>query len=270
MKTIIRLVLISILIPISTYATSGACSYHGGVDCTKKYTQVYAVCNDGWVNSSVKYSDMQECRLKLNICIYPTQTRCDVSDIERLRDNELGSNRAINARSGLLGSSFAGADEDDINKKYSDQISACEAQNSAYESRLDQYDTCLETNAELSRKDTELFNTMMQNIVSKIENKENTINDIKPNTESDFIDKKQGVGLTLDQLLKMGATPVSKASQPVKTVSTLKNNTITKSEVISTTSLPVPRSEIISTTTNNTQIPKKVKWYQKIFKWFYR
>lgn len=269
MKTIIRLVLISILIPASTYATSGACSYHGGVDCTKKYTQLYAVCNDGWVNSSVKYSDMQECKLKLNTCIYPTQAQCDVRNIEKLRDNELGSNRAIDARSGLLGSPFAGTSEDNINKKYSDQISACEAQNSAYQSQLDQYNTCLETNAELSKKDTELYNTMIQNIVSKIESKENTVNDIKPNTESDFIDKKQGVGLTLDQLLKMGATPTPKVSQPVKTASTLKNNTINIPQAISTTSLSITNTETISTT-SNTEIPKKIKWYQKIFRWFYR
>ncbi len=48
--------------PLMAFATSGACSYHGGVDCAAGpgiYGQV--ICNDGWTDSSVSYDSMVEC-----------------------------------------------------------------------------------------------------------------------------------------------------------------------------------------------------------------
>lgn len=56
------LVVASLAVPLSVLATSGACSYHGGVDCAAGpgiYGQV--ICNDGWTDSSVSYDSMVEC-----------------------------------------------------------------------------------------------------------------------------------------------------------------------------------------------------------------
>ena len=49
--------------PVTVSATSGACSYHGGVNCNAgANSDGKVVCNDGWVNSSVYFSDAEECQ----------------------------------------------------------------------------------------------------------------------------------------------------------------------------------------------------------------
>lgn len=51
------------LSPQISFATQGACSYHGGVNCSVGPAFGGKVmCNDGWVNSSVNFSDAMECR----------------------------------------------------------------------------------------------------------------------------------------------------------------------------------------------------------------
>lgn len=55
------LVISTFFIP-ATFATSGACSGHGGVDCSAgQDSDGSVICNDGWQNSSVKYSAMVMC-----------------------------------------------------------------------------------------------------------------------------------------------------------------------------------------------------------------
>lgn len=51
----------------TSWATSGACSSHNGVNCSVKDYYGYAVCNDGFV-SSVPYYDMVKCA-----CVYPSK-----------------------------------------------------------------------------------------------------------------------------------------------------------------------------------------------------
>src|SRR5690606_993845 len=53
---------ISVYFIPSALATSGACSGHGGVDCSSSPT-LYGnvICNDGWTGSSVLYSSVAEC-----------------------------------------------------------------------------------------------------------------------------------------------------------------------------------------------------------------
>lgn len=49
--------------PISVFATSGACSGHGGVSCGAGIdSDGSVICNDGWRNSSVSYSSMVMCQ----------------------------------------------------------------------------------------------------------------------------------------------------------------------------------------------------------------
>lgn len=50
------------LLPVITFATSGACSGHGGVSCgAGSDSDGSVICNDGWRNSSVSYSSMVMC-----------------------------------------------------------------------------------------------------------------------------------------------------------------------------------------------------------------
>jgi len=47
----------------SSLAVSGACSYHGGVNCSLGPDfDDSVICNDGWSDSSVNYWDMVECK----------------------------------------------------------------------------------------------------------------------------------------------------------------------------------------------------------------
>jgi hypothetical protein len=59
MRKILLFLLLFIFLPTTTKAVQGACSYHGGVDCTKTYS-IYAVCNDGFQSSEL-LSQMIEC-----------------------------------------------------------------------------------------------------------------------------------------------------------------------------------------------------------------
>ena len=50
------------IIPQVSFATSGACSYHGGVNCSSgPGPSGKVVCNDGWEDSSVWYGDASAC-----------------------------------------------------------------------------------------------------------------------------------------------------------------------------------------------------------------
>lgn len=82
-------------LPISTFATSGACSYHSGVNCTLGATMDGKVtCNDGWVNSSVFFSDMDECKRSPSCPNYLSDTqyqsvKTDIeTSIQRIKDDQ--------------------------------------------------------------------------------------------------------------------------------------------------------------------------------------
>jgi hypothetical protein len=93
------LILIALsLIPISASATSGACSYHNGVNCSAGADYNGKVqCNDGWVNSSVYYSDTDECKLNLNnICPLPyIYGATDISMCDQYQKNCNDTNKGI-------------------------------------------------------------------------------------------------------------------------------------------------------------------------------
>lgn len=57
------------------YATSGACSYHGGVDCGAGQTSSgNVICKDGWTGSSVPFYMVDECMM--NNCPTPIDWGC--------------------------------------------------------------------------------------------------------------------------------------------------------------------------------------------------
>lgn len=62
MKKILLVLSFLILFPFSAFATSGACSGHGGVSCNAgSDSDGSVICKDGWRNSSVSYSSMVMC-----------------------------------------------------------------------------------------------------------------------------------------------------------------------------------------------------------------
>lgn len=98
------LTLLGSLIPFVTlFATSGACSSHGGVNCGFGPINSQAVCNDGWL-SSVLYSDMVECvDFNANCASFLTDpqytsTRADLSNqINTVKSQIDALNQQINA-----------------------------------------------------------------------------------------------------------------------------------------------------------------------------
>lgn len=90
MKTKLAIFLFSFLslfvLSNTTFATSGACSSHGGVNCSISNSYKSVVCNDGSSDSLTSYSDLQECK---------TVTTCDNGQVT-----------AFSATRGLSGSSF--------------------------------------------------------------------------------------------------------------------------------------------------------------------
>ena len=290
-----------LLIPIGSQATSGACSYHGGVNCKLKYTQLEVVCNDGWTNSSVTYSQSKECELKLNTCDYPTQTTCNVSDLEQRKSNSIGSQNAQQGRAGLIGSDFATAQDSQIENYYSSQISGCQSQNTLYQIQMDRYNECEKRNSELLRKDNELTDLMYKSLILKTEHKNIAYNieelknkynpqpivvtltpeeiagidkmlsktrtDIKPK----FISDSEADSFFGSTVTKPITQSIQKTSQQkiIKAKSIESNNLIKDPNSIIQTQIP----ETVSTSsTYNTPLPlptaNKLKWYQKIFNWF--
>lgn len=127
MKKILSLLtaIISCAIISPVLATSGACSYHYGVNCSAGSDYDGSViCNDGNRDSSVLFSSMVECRTPIytSPCIPPTETDCDVNTLT-----------ATNARNGLLGSSFGNAN-----------MTQCQAKHDAYIQKQGEYDRCNE------------------------------------------------------------------------------------------------------------------------------
>lgn len=58
---IMALITVFTSIPLS-FATSGACSYHGGVSCSSGPDfDDSVICNDGWKDSTVSFNSMQAC-----------------------------------------------------------------------------------------------------------------------------------------------------------------------------------------------------------------
>lgn len=70
-KYINTLFLFLLFLPSCVYATQGACSWHGGVDCSAGASwDGGVICQDGWRDSSVRYSDMEECKNGSDLIIY--------------------------------------------------------------------------------------------------------------------------------------------------------------------------------------------------------
>lgn len=130
--------LITLISPSQADATSGSCSYHGGVACSLGSDYDGSViCNDGWRDSSVSFSDAEECKVSQFTCPVPSGSKSDC-----------GSLRAQLGRSGNLGTPFG-----------DNELAQCEAQNTQYDSAQTAYQQCLSSQASIQ---TQQFNTYIQ------------------------------------------------------------------------------------------------------------
>ena len=125
MKKLIFLAVFFSFIPFMALATSGACSSHGGVNCSAGgdlFGKV--ICNDGWSNSAVYFSDTDECKTS---CTPPPVVGCT-------NENDAGALSSQLARSGgYLGDSTSGTGA----------MVTCRTQITAYQTALQTYNSCL-------------------------------------------------------------------------------------------------------------------------------
>lgn len=72
------------------YSASGACSYHGGVNCSAGSDwDGSVICNDGWQDSSVSYSSMVSCRESSYISPIPSPLySCRLSSVSGCQTDE--------------------------------------------------------------------------------------------------------------------------------------------------------------------------------------
>lgn len=135
-----NLLILSILltIPSISFATSGACSYHGGVNCSAGASYSGKVqCNDGWINSSVNFSEAQEC--KVSRCNYPAYSSCDVERARGQAQTRIASRQAVAVWNGLAGSSFMPSNDYTQDSDYV----TCKLTQDLYQSGMDYYNKCL-------------------------------------------------------------------------------------------------------------------------------
>ena len=117
----------ALLLPNVSFATSGACSAHGGVNCAASAGSLgNAVCNDGW-QSSVSFYLTDEC-FNSSTCFLHATKDCDA--------NMLGNITGLQNLYGMGGSSQA-----------TGEIQGCKDAHTLYLAGLAEYNSCVSTNA---------------------------------------------------------------------------------------------------------------------------
>jgi hypothetical protein len=113
MKKIFSFLILSF--PLVVYATSGACSDHGGVNCSEGAgANGQVICNDGWDGSTISYDSMFECNQQPNIatlCPQPIMAGCteefEYSNFQNLCSQEQ-SNASNNCQSAQTNAARSG------------------------------------------------------------------------------------------------------------------------------------------------------------------
>jgi hypothetical protein len=69
LKTITLISIVSVGMMYSVFAVQGTCSYHRGVNCSSGADwDGSAICNDGWRDSTERFSDVSKCHPNRHIC----------------------------------------------------------------------------------------------------------------------------------------------------------------------------------------------------------
>ena len=131
--------------PRTSFATSGECSYHGGVDCSAGPSiSGNAQCNDGWI-SSVLYSETDECQSDdfnpYSVCGSSIpQMLCSTSTLQsyqNLLNQSIQSCETLNAR---IGSSAICS-----NSSLTSEIQTCQQDIQTYQQWEQSYNSCIAT-----------------------------------------------------------------------------------------------------------------------------
>ncbi|MEI7462895.1 MAG: hypothetical protein WCK03_00695 [Candidatus Taylorbacteria bacterium] len=144
-----KVILITIAIISShsyAYATSGACSYHGGVNCSAGAdTDGSAICNDGWRDSTVSFSSINECYVQspIDTCAYPANsygatcsTETDYSTVLQSVNNLRQTYSQSNFRSG---GEYTNTDYSSIGQS---QLDSCRAGINLHNAQMAVYNEC--------------------------------------------------------------------------------------------------------------------------------
>ena len=94
---IISIIFFSIVSFASTtaFATIGACSYHNGVNCSiGRDWDGSVICNDGWSDSSVYFSDADECQGSPNSCPWKIDDEALYNQLKKENDDAIARIKA--------------------------------------------------------------------------------------------------------------------------------------------------------------------------------
>lgn len=117
--------LLSLYLPDITFATSGSCSSHNGVNCSiGQDIDGSVICNDGWRDSTVSFYQADECKIS---CTPPSGSGCQT-------ENDYGAlNAKITSQGGYLGGSAS----------QQGALQNCRNEINSYQADLQTYNQCL-------------------------------------------------------------------------------------------------------------------------------
>lgn len=87
MKKILIIITLVLITPSITFATSGTCSFHGGINCNAMSDwDGSAICNDGWRDSSETFYSALVCKESHHLCTLIESNQLDQkNNVEALR-----------------------------------------------------------------------------------------------------------------------------------------------------------------------------------------
>ncbi|MCX6756290.1 MAG: hypothetical protein NTX85_03045 [Candidatus Nomurabacteria bacterium] len=131
-----------ILLPTISFATSGACSSHGGVNCS--VLGVYATCND-FTKSSVFFNNVIEC--KDTKCYYPIAS-CSEELLQLLQSQKAQATSIANWR-GFGDTDWVNQQIEKTSQEYDQKISQCKTQIEGYKLQQISYQSCLSSQSNI-------------------------------------------------------------------------------------------------------------------------
>jgi hypothetical protein len=145
-------IILSFLIAPCVLAISGACSDHNGVNCYRESSNGYAVCNDGFISSTL-YSQTDECKIN---CVLPIAT-CSQQQISQLQSAEQSALSSANASAlanGLMGSNVSMGQSQSVRSYYDQLILQCTNEMADYQTQMLNYNFCLSNKAKMGQTST--------------------------------------------------------------------------------------------------------------------
>ncbi|MBI5071414.1 hypothetical protein HZB93_00765 [Candidatus Falkowbacteria bacterium] len=275
-----------VIVPLRVFATSGACSYHGGVDCSAgPLVGGGVICNDGWSDSSVNYYDTYICggtdpRMQtlskacsgLNPNDYPDYSKLQIQLQTDCMENMCpttpcaNSVEFINGLNNCIGTSKDEAYVQVLNKCTELKLNQICPENSTYQS-TDNLCHCNEgffINDNKCVKNTCPDNSFLwENVVNLKEDKDSFLltNNDKCVCVSGYVNYKHQC-IKESEVPKPAYTPPP-APAPTKIIAPVANT-----DTIHTEDTNQPIQDIQNQTFVEDPIVKKLPWWQRLWEWF--